>query len=162
MIVYLVRHGVAVEREDWAKSDESRPLTDEGTDRMADAARGLRRIGISVGRVFTSPLARARQTADILVKELDLAKPELMDCLAPGHPTALVLKELSDLPAESSVMLVGHEPDMGDLAAFLTGAARGLPFKKGAVMAVSFEGRAGQGGGRILWYMPTKILKQFR
>ena len=159
MIVYLVRHAVAMEREDWDKSDDSRPLTEEGIERMREAAGGLARLSIKVDRVFTSPLTRARQTADILVKELRLAKAELLESLAHGYPATLVLKALEDVPADCDCMLVGHEPDMGHLAAVFLGAAGPLPFKKGSIMAVDFGGRIGQSRGRMLWYMPTKIAR---
>ena len=162
MIVYLVRHAVAMEREDWDKSDDSRPLTEDGIERMREAAAGLARMSIAVDRVFTSPVVRARQTADILVKELGLAKADLIESLAPGYPAPLVLKALEDIPAEGDCMLVGHEPDMGHLAAVFLGAAKPLPFKKGAIMAVDFGGRIGQSRGRMMWYMPTKIARLLR
>ncbi|OGH58067.1 MAG: phosphohistidine phosphatase SixA [Candidatus Lindowbacteria bacterium RIFCSPLOWO2_12_FULL_62_27] len=159
MILYLVRHAVAMEREDWDGSDEARPLTEEGIEKMKEAARGLVRTGLRAGRVFSSPLKRARQTADILVKELDLKKTELIESLAPGGAPPLVLKELAGLSDDERVMLVGHEPDLGHLAAFLLGADHPLPFKKGAVMAIEFGGRPGQSRGEMLWYMPTKIMR---
>ncbi len=159
MIIYLVRHAVAMEREDWDGSDEARPLTEEGTERMKEAARGLLKMGLKADRVFSSPLKRARQTADILVKELGMAKIELIDSLAPGNAPPYVLKELDSLKADGDVMLAGHEPDMGHLAAFFLGAGRQIPFKKGAIMAIEFEGRPGQGKGKFLWYMPTKIMR---
>lgn len=160
MILYLVRHAVAMEREDWDKSDESRPLTEEGIERMREAARGLTHLGLKVDRVFTSPYTRARQTADILVQELGLAKAKHLECLAAGHPPVMVLKDITEFSSAESVMLVGHEPDMGHIAALLVGAAHPLPFKKGAVMAIDFEGRPGQGKGRLAWYMPTKLLRR--
>lgn len=159
MIIYLVRHAVAMEREDWDGSDDARPLTEEGTERMKEAARGLLRMGLKAGRIFSSPLKRARQTADILVKELGLAKIEIIDSLAPGNAPPHVLKELDNLKADVDIMLAGHEPDMGHLAAFFLGAGRPLPFKKGAVMAVEFESRPGPGKGRLLWHMPTKVMR---
>ncbi len=161
MIIYLVRHAVAMEREDWDKSDESRPLTDEGIERMTEAAKGLARMGLEVDAVFTSPLTRARQTADILVKELQLAKPKLLDCLAGGYPPtdALVTLQESDYKA---VMMVGHEPDMGHLASFFLGTARPVPFKKGAAMAIDFDGKSGQGKGRLAWYMTTKVMRHLK
>lgn len=162
MILYLVRHAVAMEREDWDKSDDLRPLTDEGIERMKEAAEGLARLGVKVDRVMTSPLTRARQTADILVKELHLPKHEFLESLSCGYPAPYILKALDDLPAGEDVMLVGHEPDMGHLAAILIGAARPVPFKKGAVMAIEFDGRAGQGKGRMMWHMPTKILRHLK
>jgi len=160
MILYLVRHAVAMEREDWDSSDESRPLTDEGAERMREAARGLARTGLAVDRILSSPFTRARQTADILAKELDRPKPVLTDALACGCSGVGALRELAELKSDESVMLVGHEPDLGHLAAFFLGAARPLPFKKGAMMAIEFECRAGQGKGRILWYLPTKLIRR--
>lgn len=161
MNIYIVRHAVAMEREDWDGSDDARPLTEEGTARMREAARGLARTGLKIDRVYTSPLKRARQTADILVKELGLAKAELIESLCPGNSPVHVVKDIGDLPAGTDAAVVGHEPDLGHLAAFFLGTGRALPFKKGAVMAVEFEGRPGQGKGRLLWYMPTKVMRHF-
>lgn len=160
MIIYIVRHAVAVEREDWEKSDESRPLTREGTTKMQEAARGLSRLGLRIDRILSSPLKRARQTADILADALGVPKPELTETLEPGRPPFSVLEEIEDMDPGTSVALVGHEPDLGEMAAFLIGVERPLPFKKGAGMCIQFDGRASQGRGEMLWYMPTKVMKQ--
>lgn len=148
-----------MERDDWDGSDESRPLTEEGIQRMKEAARGLAKMGLPAARVFSSPLKRARQTAEILVKELGLEKIEIIESLSPGAPPPFLMKEMIDLKADGDLMLVGHEPDMGHLAAFFLGSGRPMPFKKGAGMAIEFEGKPGQGKGGLLWYMPTKTMR---
>ena len=75
--LYLVRHGLAEERGDAWPDDTKRPLTDEGISRMRKGARGLARLGLSVEVVLTSPLVRARQTAEILAAALD-PRPSLV------------------------------------------------------------------------------------
>lgn len=159
MIIYLLRHAVAMERDEWDGSDEGRPLTQEGIERMREAARGLAKMQLSVDLVFTSSLTRARQTAEIFTKELGLAKATLMEELSGGQPPAYLLKKLADFSGDEKIALVGHEPDMSEYAAFFLGTARALPFKKGAVMAIEFDGKAGQGKGRLIWYMPTKVMR---
>lgn len=150
-----------MEREDWDGDDDLRPLTEEGIVRMREAAQGLTRMGLDASVILTSPLTRARQTADILAKELNLGKPKLLECLACGATPLAVMDALTDEKSEAP-MLVGHEPDMGHMASFFLGLARPVPFKKGAVMAIEFENHAGQGKGRLLWYMPTKVMKNLR
>ena len=69
--LYLVRHGLAEERGEKWPDDTKRPLTEEGIVRMRKAARGLARLGVAVDVVLTSPLVRARQTADIVAAGID-------------------------------------------------------------------------------------------
>ena len=99
--LYFVRHGVAEDRGDAWPDDTKRPLTDEGMSRMRKAARGLARIGVSIDVVLTSPLVRARQTAELLAAGLD-PRPSLVnvDSLAPDGTYAAVVADLAEALAE--------------------------------------------------------------
>src|SRR5262245_64180072 len=89
MNLYVMRHGIAVEQDDPAvSSDAERPLSHKGVKRMRKAAKGVRRLGIAFDAVLTSPLLRARQTAEIVANALDID----------GR-----LEEISGLAPESSV-----------------------------------------------------------
>src|SRR5580692_8521046 len=75
----IVRHGPAGDRDEWAasgKDDDERPLTARGIREMRRAARGLRRLVGSVDAIGTSPLVRARETAEILGRAFDVAPDE--------------------------------------------------------------------------------------
>src|SRR5262245_56535456 len=93
--LYLIRHGIAEERSDAWPDDAKRPLTDQGMSRMRKAARGLERLGVSFDVVLTSPLVRARQTAEIVASAFS-PKPQLVtiDSLAPGGSHAAVFADL--------------------------------------------------------------------
>ena len=90
--LYLVRHGRAAERgEEWP-DDGKRPLTPQGIDRFQQVVRGLSVLGVTIDTILTSPLVRARQTADILAAGLrPHPSVEVIDALAPGTPVADVI-----------------------------------------------------------------------
>src|SRR3954468_18121713 len=116
--LYLVRHGVAAERgKDWP-DDSKRPLTPEGISRLRKSARGLAAIGVSFDQIVTSPLVRTRQTADVFAEELK-PKPPIVtaDALAPAGTPAAVIQEITKHVRKARVALVGHEPNLGELAA---------------------------------------------
>ena len=83
--LYLIRHGVAAERgKDWP-DDSKRPLTPDGIARLRKSARGLTAIGVGFDQIVTSPLVRARQTADVFSEELKDHPPiATSDALAPA------------------------------------------------------------------------------
>ena len=90
--VYLVRHAVAAERGPRFPDDRLRPLTEGGVDKFTRAVAGLARLGVTLDVVLTSPLVRARQTADLLAAGLR-PRPALVEIedLAPGRPVAGVI-----------------------------------------------------------------------
>ena len=155
--VYLIRHAIAEERGDEWPDDDLRPLTKEGKERFSAAARGFLRFASAPEQIVTSPLIRARQTAQLFARAAKLPlSVAAMDELAPGHSPAVVLAEVQKLGG-ASVALVGHEPDLGYLAAHLLGAKRPLPFKKGGIcrIDVTWE-RVPQ--GTLGWFLPPKVL----
>ena len=87
--LYLVRHAIAAERGDEWPDDTKRPLTERGISRFKEAVGGLKRLDVAIDEIFTSPLVRARQTADLLAAGVD-GKPtvKMLDALAPGHTPA--------------------------------------------------------------------------
>lgn len=137
MDILLVRHAIAVERGTKGYEDDSvRPLTPAGRQRMLEAAHGLERI-FTPQAIFTSPMVRAAQTAEILQGVYHLGKPRVCDALGTGdHASLLSVLEDSDV---GSVALVGHEPWMSELLSLLlTGYVTSLnaTFKKGACALV--------------------------
>jgi phosphohistidine phosphatase len=158
--LYLVRHAIAAERgEDWP-DDDKRPLTARGVSRFKDAVSGLARLDVVVDEIFTSPLVRAKQTAEILAAGLG-GKPsvKVLDALAPGHTPGSVLAQLSRAAKRRRIALVGHEPGLGELAAHLIGAGRALPFRKGAVCRIDVESLTSRRAGALHWFVSPKVLR---
>jgi phosphohistidine phosphatase len=159
--LYLVRHGVAAERGDDWPDDATRPLTTTGVSRFREAVEGLVWFGVGIDEIYSSPLVRARQTADLLSSGLDDHPPvRTLDELAPGHEPARVLAELAKRVKRRRVALVGHEPDFGELAAALLGAQRALPFRKGGVCRIDVDRLGPSASGRLIWFLPPKILRK--
>lgn len=153
--ILLVRHAIA---EDFASSgrDFDRALTEEGRRRMTRAARGLRTLDVEPTVLLASPLLRARQTAEILGRRFDLA-PSTWDALACGVDHATLTAELDERHPGGTVVLVGHEPDLGELLSFwLAGHPRRIAvhFRKGAVACVT-AGQLPPGGAAVLEWMLT-------
>jgi phosphohistidine phosphatase len=161
--LYLVRHGLAEERGEAWPDDAKRPLTEDGIDRMRKAARGLARLGVTIDVVLTSPLVRARQTAEIVAAAID-PRPSLVaaESLSPGGSFAAVVADLEKHARKTRIALVGHEPGIGELAARLIGSRHAIEFKKGAVCRVDVETLPPSGPGDLRWLMTTKILRAIR
>lgn len=159
--LYLVRHALAAVRgEEWP-DDTKRPLTATGVSRFTEAVDGLAWLGVTVDEIFSSPLVRARQTADILSARLPDRTPiKLVDELAPGHDPALVRAELAKRSKRRRIAVVGHEPDLGEFAAHLLGTARAIPFKKGAVCRIDLNGLSSTSAGSLIWFLPPRLLRK--
>jgi phosphohistidine phosphatase len=165
---YLVRHAIAEERGAAWPDDAQRPLSADGATRMKLAVRGLAALDVTIDQVVSSPLVRALQTADLLARGLHrrasgrrpaevLTLPEL----APGGAPEVAMGAVAAATDASAVALVGHEPDLGLLAAWLLGADRPVPFKKGAVCRIDVRRwpvRAG--AGQLIWFAPPKMLRR--
>ena len=158
--LYLIRHGIAEPRGDAWPDDTTRPLTGDGMSRMRKAARGLVRLGVTFDVVLTSPLVRARQTAEIVASAFDPRPPlHAVDSLVPGSSYAAVITDLEKHSRRSRIALVGHEPGIGELAARLTGSRRAIPFKKGAVCRIDVETLPPANAGALRWFAPPRLLR---
>ncbi|MCB9851434.1 MAG: phosphohistidine phosphatase SixA [Phycisphaerales bacterium] len=165
MLVYLVRHAIAVERDALVSLDDaSRELTDQGITRMRRAVRGLNKIGVEIDEIWTSPLTRARQTAEILADARGFhGRVRIAPALAPGGDVETVVRELREASRESSIALVGHEPDMGELATLLLTGKTGsfVPFKKGGIACVELDDGV-PGTGELKWLLTPKQLRNIK
>jgi phosphohistidine phosphatase len=158
--IYLVRHGVAAEQGPEFPNDDDRPLTSDGTERMRVQAVGLRELQVHPDRVLTSPLVRAAQTAEILASGLGCTAPLVtVDALRPGGRYEALLAALGRLGNDRSVVLVGHMPSIGEIAAALIGAKEPLAFKKGATCCIQTGGLPPTGAGQLLWFVPPRALR---
>lgn len=163
MQLLIVRHAIAEDRVEFAKqssNDDKRPLTAKGVERMRQGALGLKRVLGRVDVLATSPLRRARQTADIVQDALEAPKPMVTDELAPGRGPGAVAAWLAALPADATVAVVGHEPDLSELVGWLTsGEARSLVvLKKGAACLLDVASPPGPASAALLWLLtPTQL-----
>ena len=122
--------------------DAKRPLTPEGKQRMREIGAGLVRAGVEADWIVSSPLLRAAQTAEIVAETLDSQPPvDICEALRPGGAPEALIAFLAKRPNRRRVMVVGHEPDLGELAARLIGAGRNasIPFKKGGCCLITFS-----------------------
>jgi len=161
--LYLVRHAVAEERGDKWPDDAKRPLTADGIARMRKAARGLDRLGVTFDVILSSPLVRAKQTADILASELD-SHPSIVnsEALAPSGGYAALVVDLEKQTKKTRIALVGHEPAIGELAARLIGSRHPIELKKGAVCRIDVDQIPPSGPGNLRWLAPPKFLRAAR
>jgi phosphohistidine phosphatase len=122
MELYLLRHGIAVDRAaDSFRDDSHRPLTPAGVKRTRKVVKALMGMKLTLDLVLTSPYVRAKQTADIVVEEFEIQqKLRLCSALTPGSkPRDLVVDLKRHAQNDSKVMLVGHEPGMSAFASLL-------------------------------------------
>ena len=159
----IMRHGIAVDRASGTSSSDSRrALTPEGRERMTKIALGLLKTGFRPQGVVSSPYLRAAETAKIVADSIEPQPTfELCDALKPGGAPANVLAFLSSRPQFTRVLMVGHEPDLSELAALLLGASRqtDLAFKKGGCCLISFERFPPQAPGRLIWWLTPRVLR---
>jgi phosphohistidine phosphatase len=152
MKLYLVRHAEAIERSD-AMPDASRYLTARGRLSFRDIARRVRKEGAAPGIIFSSPLLRAVQTAEILSERLKY-RGEIVVArdLSPGFDHKALRSLISWAGDLREAAFVGHEPDMGILSAFLLPpAAEGFRLRKGAVVGMETGKDVSKGSARFLW-----------
>jgi phosphohistidine phosphatase len=161
MDLYLIRHGLASQRGDYANDDE-RPLTDEGKQKTRQVAKRLHELGLRFDLILTSPLVRATQTAEILQSSKLSKKLEITDCLAPGGNIHDWLSWLDTWKApDKTLCLVGHEPDLSAWAEQLIwGDVRGkLILKKaGAIGLLLPNTDKPIGSSQLFWLSPPRFL----
>ena len=161
--LYLIRHGVAEDRGEAWPDDAKRPLTSHGASRLRKSVRGLARLGVSFDVVLTSPLMRTRQTSETVASAFDPRPPIIVvEALAPGGTYATLMSEIEKQSRRPSMALVGHEPDIGEIAAQLAGLRHRLDFKKGAVCRIDLESLSPPGRGRIQWFLTPRIMRALR
>jgi len=151
--VYFFRHGEA-DWPDWDKPDDERPLTKHGRAEVKRVAKFLRRAGAEPRLLFTSPLPRAKETAEIVAKQLCL---ELgIDKSLGTNFTAEKFRKLINAHDVDSILIVGHEPDFTRVIEALTGAK--LALAKAGVALVEVNGTAT--AGVLRWLFPPRFAKR--
>jgi len=156
MKLYLVRHAEAIERSG-TTSDASRYLTTKGRLIFRKIARRVRKAGIAPAVIFTSPLLRSVQTADILAERLKHEGPVVVAKeLSPGFDLQALRSLLAKAGNPGEAAFVGHEPDLGEVAAALQSLHGGFPVRKGSVVALEVVGNVRKGTAKFLSLSPRK------
>ena len=151
MEIYLVRHAAAVEPSEGLE-DQVRWLTEKGRKAMKKVAVRLRKKRVRPALIVTSPLTRAVQTAELLMAELGSHATLVADSrLASGSSVEQAVELIQSLQQFDAVMLVGHEPLLGQLAAQLLRAEAQFSLAKGSCLLLQLRHKAGK-PARFGWY----------
>ena len=166
MNLLLLRHGVAVERTEWeCPDDDARPLTPKGRRQLRTSAAGMRALGLGVDVIWSSPLVRTRQTAEIIGAELKVKKPVvIVDALRPGGDVKNLLQKMSaPVAASEKLLLVGHEPDLSEFISLLvTGTTNaGFALKKGALAKLKVDKLQAGKCATLQWLLTSKQLRLY-
>jgi phosphohistidine phosphatase len=147
----IVRHATALPHGTGGLSDEDRPLNEEGEREAVHVGRALGRIGVKPTAFVTSPLVRARRTAELAAAELDA--PVVEDPALAGGFRYVELPDLLERHPGDPLVLVGHDPDLSDLVHRLTGAQVSMP--KAGIAAVELPARDAV-AGELRWLLRPK------
>jgi phosphohistidine phosphatase len=162
MDLYIIRHADAQPLgEGGIEDDGERPLTVTGQSQCGPLAAALQRSGVNLERIVTSPLLRARQTAEGLLKHLGSPAPDLHTCdqLAPGGKRRKLTRFLRGLHAQS-VAIVGHEPDLSDYTGWLIGSKKAqIDLAKAGIACIHFEDEPDKGAGVLTWLVTPEWCK---
>ncbi|MDE3168677.1 MAG: phosphohistidine phosphatase SixA [Acidobacteriota bacterium] len=160
MILYVVRHGIAVDRTDpKCPSDPERPLTARGVQKTRSAALGFRELGAKPDAILTSPYLRAAQTAEIFAEAagFPLDKIRASEHLKPGGNPVEAAREVARLRAKE-VACFGHAPQLDQMIAYLAGAQAPFTELKKAG-AACLEQAGAQGRWELRWMLAPKMLR---
>jgi phosphohistidine phosphatase len=164
MELYLLRHGLAVERGTTGfEDDATRPLTPKGRRQLRKISAAIKQMDLRVELVLSSPLLRAKQTAEIVAAELKLKKRlKFSKALAPGGDATVLCRQLGRVkPAPEKVLLVGHEPDLSRLISRLVtgGLQLQLDFKKGGLCKLDAEKLKAGKCATLAWLLTPKQIR---
>jgi len=156
MIVYFLRHADA---DSDVANDFDRTLTPKGLEQAEKAGKFLLRHGLLPEAIVSSPVVRARQTAEAVEKKLGQASVVIGPWLACGRTPATCLAELSTHAGSHSVMLVGHEPDFSEAIAFMLGLpdSGALNIRKASLTAIELSSFH-PGGGSLQFLVPARLM----
>ncbi len=155
--LHFLRHASAADRETWDQPDEQRPLTEKGRRQAERLGRLLVAAGFTPDAVITSPLVRARETAEIvagLVGAVARIEPRL------GEPLDLAILDaiLDDAGSPRRPIVVGHDPDFSELVTELIGGSP-ISMRKGVLARVDVERPLEPGAGELRWLLPPDLLR---
>jgi phosphohistidine phosphatase len=165
MILYIVRHAIAVSRGTSGMDDDDRALTDEGVSKMRQIAAGLCRLGCVPEIILSSPLVRARQTAEILLQAFGKGiELEIFPALAPEGARGDLFGKINSLEKKriQRLMIVGHKPSLGEIAGEIAfGSSKHyIELKKGGVCTIELDSVQGTPKGILAELLTPSILRR--
>ncbi|MFI5098606.1 MAG: phosphohistidine phosphatase SixA [Candidatus Acidiferrales bacterium] len=163
MQLYIVRHGIAIDREDpQCPPDPERFLTDEGMEKTKQVAKGVAEIGAVPDLMISSPYLRAVQTAEIFSSALEHSKQKIRksDLLLPGAEPMQLFRELAREKQASAVFIFGHAPHLDDLIATAIGSKHHVTALKKAGVALVELRRMVPPSGELVWLATPKMLRK--
>jgi phosphohistidine phosphatase len=163
MQLYIVRHGIAIDREaPKCPADPDRYLTEEGKEKTRPVATGLAALGVAADLFLSSPYVRALQTAEIFANELEYPKQKIRrtDLLLPGAEAALLFRELAKDKDSASIFLFGHAPQLDDVISTALGSKHQVTALKKAGAALVELKRISPPTGQLVWLATPKLLRR--
>ncbi|MBX9768528.1 MAG: histidine phosphatase family protein [Bdellovibrionales bacterium] len=165
MEILIVRHAIALEREEWLSTDQPddlRPLTQDGKKKFERGAIGIRELAPEIEEIWTSPFLRAQETA-LLLQEVYPKSTELHKVpeLAVGGSKDRLIRKLR-MSSVKKVALVGHEPDLSELVSMLLlnrGVFLDIEIKKGSALCLELQWGKRLSEAKLLWMMTPKQLR---
>lgn len=163
MRLYIVRHGIAIDREDpKSPADPERYLTEEGIKKTTQVAKGIAGMGAAPDLLVSSPYVRAMQTAEIFAAALKYPKQKIRqsNALLPGADPARLFQELAKQAESASVFCFGHAPQLDRVIAEALGSKRSVTaLKKSAVALIELEGGSPP-SGLLEWLATPKMFRK--
>lgn len=170
MNLLVIRHAIAEDKDAFAatgRSDDQRPLTEAGRSKMRRAAEGLRLTCPRVAVLGSSPLLRARETADIVAPAFRITRVEIVEALRPDRPFDELMAWLrrrrapNDGNDENTVAVVGHEPHLSGLVTWLmtSGTDSRVELKKGGACLLRFDRAPAAGEAILRWALTPSQLR---
>jgi phosphohistidine phosphatase len=163
MQLYIVRHGIAIDREDpKSPAEAERFLTEDGIRKTKQVAKALAAQGLHADLMVSSPYVRAMQTAEIFATALEYAKQKIQktETLLPGAEPAAFFRELARQKQASAVFCFGHAPNVDELVAAALGASRQITSVKKAGVALVELKRISPPSGQLIWLATPKLLRK--
>jgi phosphohistidine phosphatase len=154
VILYFLRHADAGTQAS-GMADDERPLTDAGVAALRAAAPLWRRLNLRPDVVLSSPLPRARQTADLFCEAIG-GQAVGDDGLRPGASWGHMARAMAAHPDARRVLFVGHEPDLSSAIGELSGAGS-VRMRKGSLACLEFYGIPEAGAGEIAWLLDPDL-----
>jgi len=160
MDIYILRHGEAQPRSgDLPEAD--RKLTPKGRRDVERVARLARAAKVQPDLVLSSPYSRAKETAQVAIEAFE-RKPPLVEtpALVPDGSSKQVWKEIKSHSNSRQLLLVGHEPQLSDLAGYLLASpALRLDLKKGALVSIRMDRLGAEPQGELKWILTPGLIR---
>jgi phosphohistidine phosphatase len=165
MRLYIVRHAIAAPHGTPGIPDDERPLTEEGIKKMRQVAAGLRSLEYVPELILSSPLPRAKQTAEILLEAFGQKRSglEILPALAPSGSRRELYQAIASYEKKhTSLMLVGHQPSLGEIAGEIAWGSRGhsLELKKGGACALELVHAGEPARGSLISLLTPSMLRK--